>query len=256
MNIRDSLIGLVLLLPYTPGCYAQQSGSADYYSGIRKFGLSKLWHTPKDKEAGDSEEIFVPEPLGFIGDQYERFYIHYLSIIKSTTNPYEYIVYGKTKVKDNICTFRGTIKIVKAGIYKKQFDYRYKQGFVECRVAFNEDSTQRSSGFFIGKLTSNFYLDEKSNIQYDDLLFGPDGYFNNQCEASWTSYQKKKMKRANWGDYRMAASKELDMGDGEFSVNKKYQSNGWYNYVVAWSNDPEKDATKKAQQTEASHWWE
>jgi hypothetical protein len=36
--------------------------------------------------------------LGFIGENYQRFHIHFISIIQNPLNPYEYFAYGKTKV--------------------------------------------------------------------------------------------------------------------------------------------------------------
>jgi len=234
---------------------AQKLVSTDYYTGIKNHNLSPLWYTLSESSKADVMDITVPEPLGFIGEEFQRFYIHYTSISKSKTNPYEYLVVGKTKVKENICNFTGTITIVKSGIYKEQSDPRYRQGFVECRVDFYEDSSRPFTGFIKGKLTTKFYLDEKRVIQYNDLLFGADLFYNNQCEASWTSYASHKSKRANWGDYRIPASRELDIGDGEFIVAKSYVKNGWINYATAVSGDPDNKATEIARQKELDHWW-
>lgn len=254
MKMIYSIIWLMISFSQTEVATAQPLMSSDYYGSIKNYDAGKLWYTNIDEKS--VEATIAPEPLGFIGPAYQRFYIHYLTVTKDKLNPYQYRVTGKTKVKDIVCCFNGTITIVKAGIFKKQFDYRYKQGFIECRIDLYEDSTTTGSGFFSGRLVSKFYLDEKGKLQYDDLLFGADGYFNNQCEASWTSYRTHTSKRVNWGDYRIPASKELDIGDGEFAVNNKYIANGWQNYKTAWSGDREEAATKHAQQIEEKHWWE
>lgn len=196
-----------------------------------------------------------PEPLGFIGDNYQRFYIHYTSVTKSKTNPYEYMVSGKTKVKENICTFKGTILIKEAELYKESDDPRYKQGNVVCQVKFYEDSSQPSSGFMQGTLTTYWYLDNKRNIHYDALMAFADSFSNNECTGTWTSYKTKKNKKCNWGDYRIPDCGDLDIGAGEFSVNDKYVSSGWQTYRKAWIGDPNLAETKKARAEELQQWW-
>ncbi len=256
MNLQSKLLLLVVAVSLTQVALAQQLKSSDYYAGIKEVDASRLWHAAADKKRNDSASVTPPEPLGFIGDHYQRFYIHYTTVVKNKTNRYQYIVHGKTKVKDQICNFTGTITIVKAGLYKEQADKRFKQGFVECVVDFSEDSTQKSAGSFKGKLTSKFYLDKKEHLEYDDILLDADGYYNNQCEATWTAYGSKISKKVNWGDYRIPASKALDSGDGEFAVNKNYLAYGWQNYAAAWSGDPENESAKNAQLKELAHWWE
>ncbi|MEO6819456.1 MAG: hypothetical protein ABI204_06995 [Ginsengibacter sp.] len=236
--------------------YSQKKVSTDYYAAVKKADLSKLWFNDEKQPENDSISVTLPEPLGFIGENYQRFYIHFISVKKSAANPYQYIVTGKTKVKENISSFSGIINVVKAGIYKKQVDKSYKQGFVECNVIFYEDSLQKSAGFFKGKLTSNFFLDERNLVWYDDIELGADGFFNNQCEAIWTSYKTLKSKKCNWGDYRIPQSKALDSGDGEFAVNKKYDLFGWKNYRIAWSDDPWVKGTGQPREAENKHWWE
>ena len=255
MNKAGRLIWLILLLVSRLLANAQQPASASYLGGIKNHDLSKLWNSNADKKDTDILAITLPRPLGIIGENCQRFYIHYTTVAKSKTNPCQYNVTGKTKVKDNICSFSGTITITKAGIYTKQFDYRYKQGFVECAINFKEDTTQVNSGMFTGKLVTTFYLDEKRMIEYDDLLFGADLYFNNQVQATWTSYATYKSKKVNWGDYRIPGNTGFDVGDGEFMIDDKYVKNGWQNYKAARSGDPENAATKNAESAEAIEWW-
>lgn len=100
----------------------------------------------------------LPEPPCYIGDNYHRFYSHFVSVDKSKTNPYQYIITGKTKVKRNVSRFSGIINILIAGPFKKQFGKKYKQGFVECFILFYEDSMQSLTEFFKGMPASRFYL--------------------------------------------------------------------------------------------------
>ncbi|WP_374951869.1 hypothetical protein [Mucilaginibacter sp.] len=198
-----------------------------------------------------------PEPLGFIGKDYQRFYIHYTAIIKDAKNHYRYNVQGKTKVKDHILHVSRTITVVKAVIYNdknKEFP-DYSEGKVECIVDFREDKRQRGSGRIKGKLISNWYLDKKNKIQYNILNGGADGFDNNQCTATWTSYSFGKIKKCNWGDFRIPESGNLDIGAGEFYVNKKYANNAWQNYNLL-TGDERSDKVRRAKAEEECKWWQ
>jgi hypothetical protein len=202
---------------------------------------------------GDVSSIDFPEPIGFIGTNYERFYIHYISVVRDLANPYRYIIQGKTRVKDHICSFTGTITVVKAKLFKQSDDPRYKQGELVCKVDFREDSTQNGSGHIQGMLTTNFYLDKKHTIHYDTIDAVGDGYANNQCEAIWTSYKTHQSKVCNWGDFRMPNCGDLDQGVGDVSINEKYIHNGWENYIMTYRGNS--NQSKTALKEENRKWW-
>ena len=231
----------------------QTTKTVNYFASIKNYDLVKLWREDSIQTGDDEDNIAFPEPLGYIGGNYQRFYIHYISVTKSNDNPYKYKVYGKTKVKDNICSFTGIITVKKAMLYKESDDPRYKQGFVICDVVFYEDSTQTSSGSIIGTLTSDFYIDKKGKLYYDDLALNADSYSNNQCKAIWTSYKTENRKKCNWGDFRMPDSEELDSGAGDVYINTKYAKNGWETFVAADSADSTE--ANKAIQIEDTKWW-
>ncbi len=253
MKKYSSIITFILLVGSLAG-KSQQPANKDFLAGIKKVDLAKLWYNDSSASENKNVEVTLPEPLGFIGETYQRFYIHFNKVSRCKTNPCQYNVKGKTMVKNTIRNFSGTITIKAAGIYLKQFDYRYQQGFVKCDLNFKEDSTQTSTGIFKGTLTTKFYLDDADAIQYDDLLFGADLYFNNQCEAEWKSYTTGKTKIVNWGDYRIPASKGIDIGDGEFMIADRFVKNGWQNYKQSRGN-PEDSATGAAERKEAWEWW-
>ena len=246
---------LTLTLGLTLATSAQTAKWVDYFTAIKKYDLSILWRADSIKIEGGDDKISFPEQLGYIGENYQRFYIHYITVKKSKDNPYIYNVYGKTKVKDNICSFKGTITVTKAMLYKEADDPRFKQGSVICNVNFYEDSTQTSSGFIKGTLTTNFYLDKKDKIHYDALVFSADGFSNNACSALWTSFKTGKSKKCNWGDFRIPDSGNLDIGAGEFSADDKYVKYGWGNYRLAWNNYPDTPEVIKARQKENTKWW-
>lgn len=247
---------LILLAATVAGrCLAQSLKTVDFYKSIGRHNLSPLWHAKSIQIEGDGEKSPFPEPLGYIGPNYQRFYIHYSPVTQDAQNPYLYHVTGKTRVKDNICRFTGTITVQKAVLYAEDqppYDPRYKRGYITAQVAFAENPKHPGSGTIKGTLSTDFTV-RKNVIQYDAMLAVADGYCNNQCEATWTSYTTRKSKVCNWGDYRMPNSRELDIGAGDVSITGKYISNGWQSFVDAYSADEQKG--QRARAIEDQEWW-
>jgi hypothetical protein len=195
------------------------------------------------------------ELIGFIGDNYQRFFIHFISVIQNPTNPYEYLVFGKDMVKNNLCTFQGVMKITQSRLYLTSDIPNIKQGYAKCDVVLYEDKKQNFSGLIKGMLTCWFVIDEKGKLIYDATSVYADGFCNNQFVGKWTSYKTKESKTCNWGNDRIPECGDLDIGAGEFSVNEKYQKKGWENYLQAWVSDPKKQQTILARQKENQKWW-
>ncbi|PTT02187.1 hypothetical protein DBR11_05660 [Pedobacter sp. HMWF019] len=215
--------------------HAQNTETANFIEQIKNYDLSTILtaeHFLAEDRENSKDKIKRAEILGFIGDDYQRFFIHFISVIQNPTNPYEYLVYGKTMVKNNVCSFQGMITIREARIYKSGDIATYKQGFATCDVTLFEDKKQSSTGLLKGKLTSNFIIDHKNRFRYDALMYVADGFSNNQFVGHWTSYKTNTSKKCNWGDYRVPECGDLDIGAGEFSVNEKYVRNGWLSYML------------------------
>ncbi len=233
-TLQHMTIFLVIVLLSGKTC-AQDKATTNFYDQIKNYDLSTILTADsilaEDRE--DSKDKFKrAEVLGFIGDNYQRFYIHFISIIKNPTNPYEYLAYGKTMVKETVCSFQGKIIIKESRISKSDDVPTYRQGRVICEIILYEDKKQSSTGFINGKMTSDFIIDDKGIFRYDALMFVADGFANNQFIGSWTSYKTNVSKKCNWGDYRIPDSKEFDIGTGEFSVSEKYIKNGWVSYML------------------------
>jgi hypothetical protein len=261
VNMKTKFYQTILLisLVFTYGhICAQNNTTTDFYNQIKNYDLSTIFNPDsiliEDRE-NNSEKIQRAEILGFIGNNYERFQIHFVSIIQNPSNPYEYYVYGKTKVKETICTFQGLIKVLKSELYTESDLPTYKQGFVVSDVVLYEDKKQKHSGFFSGTLTSQFIIDNKGPIRYDALMFVADGFSNNGFIGNWTSYKTNEKKTCNWGDYRIPDCDDLDEGVGEFSVNEKYEKNGWENYKMTWGSYPETNEVRLAREKEKQEWW-
>jgi hypothetical protein len=197
---------------------------------------------------------------GFIGDNYQRIRIKFLTITKNRSFPENYLVYGKSMVKNNICEFRGTFTISNIMEYKTisyGVDDEYKNKGIKGQYVilgtynFSENKTQPHSGTFKGVFQSNFYLDKSNKVNYDDIDYVSDGHTNNQFIGQWISYKSHITKRCNWGDYRIPKSGDFDIGAGEFSPDDKYLKYGWQTIRDLMASQTD----KKAKQIEEAKWW-
>lgn len=229
----------------------------NFKAEILEYDFSMLWTVKKLNFDPDIRNPIRPEPLGFIGDNFQRLYIHFNSVEKRESKIY--FVTGKTKVKESICDFKGfiTIKMVREfGIpYLEGSDYvidprKIRQGVLIGEYEFFEDSTQNHVGIFKGKFVSSFYIEENKKIEYNTSEIFSDNYINNQFKGIWKSYSTGKQKKANWGDYRIPESEKLDMGAGEFSPDNKYL--GWKTYSEAYFSGK---CNYEAQKIEENEWW-
>jgi len=196
---------------------------------------------------------------GFIDIPFQRIRIKILSATRSKNNRNIYNISGKSKVKNRICTFQGTITISSIKTYDIMHwgvDNEYKgtgikkQGLLVATYYFKEDRNYLHSGTFEGTLYSLWYLDKLGKIRYDKIESNSDNYRNNQFIGLWRDYVTKEKKACCWGDFRIPASGDLDIGEGEFSPAKKYLKFGWQTYHDAYSNN-----NKSARQEEEIKWW-
>lgn len=191
--------------------------------------------------------------LGIIGDNYQRLQMKFLRIEKNENNPAEYIVFGQSKVNNNICDYKGKIvveKIQETIRFRHGLDNMYKgkylvSGMLTAKYTLHEDSTQNNAGLFAGTLHSLWYIDSENNLRYDDMFSFSDRYYNNAYVGTWQSYETCKKKICNFGEYRIPFTKsDFDIGSGEFYPNPKYKNTGWQNTVLRKKNG-EKELNNK-----------
>ncbi len=197
---------------------------------------------------------------GFIGENCQRIRIKFLTVTKNHSSPDNYLVYGKSMVKNNICEFTGTLTISNIMKYKTMsygVDNEYKNKGIKGEYvilgtySLSENLTQAHPGIFKGAFQSNFYLDKSNKVIYDDIDNVSDGFTNNQFIGKWVSYKSNVIKRCNWGDYRIPNSGDFDIGAGEFSPDDKYLKFGWQtirDLSISQTNE-------KARQIEEAKWW-
>lgn len=220
----------------------------EYKNSITKYDFGSLWTNT------DNSSVY-----GFIGKNYQRLRIKFIYAVKDKNKPDTYAVSGKSMIKNNICSFSGTIKIIKSRIYKKMHwgvDDEYKnkgikrQGILLAEYHFSENKACIFSGIFEGRLLTYWYIDRKGKLKYDDIRKESDSYSNNQFAGTWKTYRGEIVKICNWGDYRIPLSGDLDGGAGEFSPIDKYLQSGWQTYRDAYINNNE-----QARREEQRHWW-
>lgn len=220
------------------------------------------------------ETTFRPEPIGYIGKTYKRLRIHFSEVRKSDTNPLLYEVTGKTKVKDNICDFTGTITITAAQLDTSEDFPDEQQGIVSGIFHFEEDAQQKGTGTFQGKFWSRYWLPHGKRVPplaasgptrsfdnpaeivvYNSLGMEFPDFGNNQFNGSWISYRTGKEQPLAWADFRFSYPTDLDIGASEFSPAPEFHDHGWRTYSQAWIHADSKAEQKRAIEIETSEWW-
>jgi hypothetical protein len=208
--------------------YSENTDSTEIITEITHYDFSKILQFDKY-----NYDLGI---LGYIGPNFQRFQIHFISVIKNPNSPSEYFVYGKSKVNQNICEFQGTINLFTGRYYKESELDTIKQGFLMAAYRFYEKPNQKHSGYFEGLVKSEWYITETGYINYDDLSRVADGYSNNEFVGIWKSYDENITKVCNWAEGRIPYSGSLDVGTGEFFPDKKYLDYGWKVYLLEYDN--------------------
>ena len=250
------LLAALLSLPQEAPAQAPPP-SADYLVSLETKDISRLWRADRLVFYGTPGTDVFPEPMGFLGANHQRFYLHYTSVRPNPTRSYVYRVSSKTRVKTNVCTFTGTITVTKARLYKApNSEYpQFREGELTCRVELAEDRRQPGSGTISGTLTTYFYLDKQGQPQYNTLDLA-NGFSNNQCVATWTSYATQQRKPCHWGDFKIPKSGDLDFSVSDFEAAPKYVANGWQTYMAALEGNDDSPKTRQARAEEKRPWWQ
>lgn len=219
-----------------------------------KYDYSNLWLKSKNDIV-----------YGIIGAEYQRIKIKIIQIEKNLHNPKEYLVFGKTSVKENVCDFVGKITIISILEFSSEnfgVDNMYKeagikkQGILIAKYELFENKNQNYSGSFQGEVKSKWYLDKNEQIEYNDINLMSDGYFNNAFIGTWKMYNSTLEKKCNWADYRVPNSHcNFDIGAGEFNVAEKYWEKGWLDIALR-NQIPNGAIIENKSEKQIKHWWE
>lgn len=194
----------------------------------------KEWDSTGNK-AFDDEWLYRPEPLGFRGRNFQRFYIHFDTVYKVSSTIYQ--VEARSRCKDEYCGIKGQIIIdsVMSSIYNDKIATDWREDFFENltehgTIHAHYEMTAYISAKPIAHLfghSSYSYLVHNDSIYYDALEIVADGYENNQYKGKWVYLATKDTLSCNWGDFRIPESRYLDVGCGEFIPIEKYYDYGW-----------------------------
>ncbi len=239
---------LVVIFSLSVALHAQQASAPTAWDYIRdkREGFDDTRNVASKFTAYDFCHLCLlnqQSRLGYIGKDFQRFYIYFSSISKDSSNPNLYSVRGKSRVKNNICDFAGTMQLlwvrrVHARDGCENDIHPEVQGISFFRYEFKEDAHQKHTGEFRGTAVIQWYLDSRMNVCYDDTWGCSDFFDNNSFVGTWTSYSTHVTKPCNWGDARIPFSDSLDCGAGEFHPDDQFLKSGWDTYspgdTLAW----------------------
>ena len=220
-----------------------------------RYDFSPLWMESNRDNGG---------PYGIIGLNCQRLRMKILTIARDGADPALYYFTGKTQVAGHLSAFSSVLRLQEVhelGHLDVRVDEvvspAKKEGIALGVYEFREDVSQLKTGVFRGVVKTNWYLDKRGRLRYDDIRLG-DGYCNNQFVGAWTSYTTKKTLRCNWGDYRIPNSGNFDIGAGDFSPNPKYYAYGWQNFkeINSGKSPVEQERANRVwRKRENSVWW-
>lgn len=179
-----------------------------------------------------------PPVLGYIGDDFRRFRIHFERVKKVGL---DYQVQGVAGILNARYNFNGVINLDSVHVQEMSTEAKEAYGQIGIEEYGTIYATYR---FVIGSRTyggegvgdtlrgSAWYGYVKMNgtymyYMYDCSYIYADGFCNNQYEGVWATKDGDKQEVCNWGDFRIPNSDGLDIGAGEFSPEG---GKGWENY--------------------------
>lgn len=183
--------------------------------------------------ARDFSSLLKPKTrfLGFVGTDYQRLDIVFVSVTHDASVLRDYTVSGYSLVRGVQTPFTGTIRIRRIDRLDPMHfgvdDAMKPEVKLEGVLYADVELTQTDGGRFVGEMALNWFIDRQGRLRYDDIEREADGYRNNQYRTMWFADSAAKGQVANWGEYRIPDSGDLDIGAAEFSPDPKYRSQGW-----------------------------
>lgn len=205
------------------------------------------------------EEGFSNRFDGLYGKDNYRIEMFFAEATKDAENATIYHIKGKSRFKNNITPFEGTITIDSLVAFEDpnidttnydQESIRHKMLYSAVgNFVLKEDSTAKGSGIFSGKMTMDFLV---RNDNLTELW-----YFSPQTKSKasgfrfigeWQSYLTKVSKPVIWAkdlfSFVNEIIKDFSIGERDVEINAKYRHLGWDNY---WEMDEWWHEAKSAQ---------
>jgi hypothetical protein len=191
------------------------------------------------------ETVFV----GNIGNEMQKMGVVFLSTVKKTDVEYE--VTGKSKVKDNICDFKGTVEVQSSG--EEFFTHEelvWSEGNISGKFLLKEDRNQSSTGEFEG--TFYFQWGGNTNTIFD-IGERHSAEIEVKFDGNWKSYRTGASRRTSWGNSERVLPGGFNDGQ-EYIRAKNYRSIGWGSYFDR--NDEDEGMREKAEKEYRAEWVE
>ncbi|MBG8553852.1 hypothetical protein [Hymenobacter guriensis] len=217
---------------------ARASTAASSRTLFRQFNLTPLWQL-------HAKKVEAQVMLGCMGAQYRRLELVYEKVRRDGRNPALYYVEGKSRERERILPFRGTITLT--AIRKVNPDVRVP-GFkalghyeVKGQFRLTESPAEEGAGVFTGTLAMTF-SHKAGGVAYmpaQEEEFG----FRSRGEGTtftsqWTSVAHPKPIKIVWAsnfmDIAYTVMDQFYIGDRGMHINPKYARAGWNRY---WEND-------------------
>ncbi len=197
---------------------------------------------------------------GVIGNKNQRIRVYFDSIIKSDEDDFTYIVSGRTKVKENVCDFKGVISLYfanKDATFKEENETNEIDGTLKGKYIFRENPDQKHTGLFTGELISYWTLKD-GNVRLGSGAYTSISY-GFAFKGTWQGYRSDNISKCCWSNYRIpCAPDDFDMSDGPDVIpNISYKDAGWGNLNIIYTANPDSEEFKNASKSEKkeSNWW-
>ena len=200
----------------------------------------------------DTFSFLRQEPLGYIGDDYTRFRIHFCQVAKISDYQYSIEGYCHWWGLENTIAIQGVLTVDSFLVNKSAEPYdrllfRTRYGIVYATV---ELSNTHGDGRWTGSARFNYKLMGGKFCYDTEGIACADGYENNQYSGIWESGGKKLV--CNWGDYRIpGAENDFDVGAAYFSPQGGI---GWESYRIVLEDSLLWWRDRNWWQDETFHW--
>ncbi|TYZ14490.1 hypothetical protein FY528_01825 [Hymenobacter lutimineralis] len=212
--------------------------AASSQSLFRQFNLAPLWHLHAKKAEAQTM-------LGCMGPQYRRLDIVYKQVRRDGKNPTVYHVEGKSRERERIMPFRGTITLtsirkvkpeVRASDFKALAHYK-----VTGRFRLTESPAEEGAGVFTGTLAMTFshtaaglaYMPARGE-EFGFMTPGEGATFTSQWASAAHPQPVKIVWASNFMDIAHTVMDRFYIGDRGMHINPKYARVGWNRY---WENE-------------------
>lgn len=205
---------------------------------LRKFNLAPLWLV-------SARPAEAQTMLGCMGEQYRPFDLVYEQVVRDGKNPALYHVRGKSRERDRLLPFSGTITLSAIRKVKPQYvSESFKAlGHYQAsgRFRLTESAAEEGAGCFTGTLSVTFSQTPTGVAYLPGRQFwwasGVPGE-GSTFTSTWASAAHPKTIKLVWASNFMNIAgtvlQDFSLGERGPSINRKYTRVGWQKF---WDNE-------------------